>query len=189
MRIYTRSGDDGTTGLFGGGRVGKDDPRVRAYGAVDETNAHLGAARAALPNDAELDALLARLQHALFTVGADLATPLDAAARTHLTPVTDAHVTELERAIDEWDAQSPPLTAFVLPGGHPAAAALHVARAVVRRAERDTVAAARDEDLNPAAARWLNRCSDLLFVVARAANVRTRTAETRWDPSEDDRAG
>ncbi len=183
MRIYTRSGDDGSTGLFGGGRVGKDDPRVRAYGAVDEANAHLGVARAALADDAELDALLARLQHTLFTVGADLATPAGAAARAHLTPVTDADVEELERTIDAWDAQSPPLTAFVLPGGHPASAALHVARAVLRRAERDTVATARQYDLNPAAARWLNRCSDLLFVLARAANVRTNSAETLWDPA------
>ncbi|MEX2501715.1 MAG: cob(I)yrinic acid a,c-diamide adenosyltransferase, partial [Trueperaceae bacterium] len=186
MKIYTRSGDDGDTGLFGGDRVGKDDVRVRAYGAVDEANAQVGAARAALPADQALDALLGRLQHDLFTVGADLATPLDAAARAHLTPVRDDDVARLEADIDRWDEDLPPLTAFVLPGGHAASAALHLARAVARRAERDAVAASRAVAVNPVAVRWLNRLSDLLFVLARAANVRSGTPEVRWRSDAND---
>lgn len=186
MKIYTRSGDTGETGLFGGGRVPKDDLRVRAYGAVDEANAALGMARSALPRSADgapaaaLDDDLARLQSALFDLGADLATPLDAKARGAVRPIAAADVDALEARIDALDEELEPLTGFVLPGGAPAAAALHLARSVTRRAERETVALARAADVNPQALRYLNRLSDLLFTLARAVNARSRVPDVPW---------
>jgi len=186
MKIYTRTGDAGETGLFGGGRVPKDDLRVRAYGAVDEANACLGVARATLAVPAgseaaaELDSELAALQSALFDLGADLATPLGAKARHAVKPIQAAEVEALEARIDALDGELPPLTRFILPGGSQAAAALHLARTVTRRAERETVALARASDINPEALRYLNRLSDLLFTLARAVNVRSGVPEVPW---------
>jgi cob(I)alamin adenosyltransferase len=179
MRIYTRGGDAGTTALFGGRRVPKTHPRVGAYGSVDEANALLGTARAALADD-ELDPLLRELQNALFEVGADLATPEDAAARARLTPLDEADTDRLERTIDRLDGQLEPLRRFVLPGGHPAAASLHVARTVVRRAEREAIALAETEPVNPHVLVFLNRLSDLLFVLARLVNARAGVPEAPW---------
>lgn len=179
MKIYTRSGDTGTTALFGGERVPKSSARVRAYGSVDEANAQLGVARAALRDD-ELAELLRELQNALFDVGADLATPEGASARERLVPLDAADCGRLESWIDRLDADLPPLRRFVLPGGHPAAAALHVARTVARRAEREVVALAADEPVNPQVVVFLNRLSDLLFVAARVVNARAGVPEAPW---------
>jgi len=184
MKIYTKTGDGGETSLFGGGRVGKDDLRVEAYGTVDELNAALGAARALGP-DPELDVELGRAQDALFTVGAELATPHEARAHGSIPAVDEAWAGELERAMDRWDAELLPLTAFILPGGAPVAAALHVARAVCRRAERRVVSLRRDAEVDPAVVVYLNRLSDFLFVAARLANHRAGVAETPWSPRKD----
>jgi cob(I)alamin adenosyltransferase len=184
VKIYTRSGDAGETGLFGGPRVAKDDLRVEAYGAVDEANAALGEARARARAcaDAELEALLATAQDRLFALGADLATPPDARARSVLPPVEPAWAVELEATMDRWDAELPPLRHFVLPGGAPLAAALHVARAVCRRAERRVVALHRHEPVDPPVLAYLNRLSDLLFVAARVASRRAGVDEIPWSP-------
>jgi cob(I)alamin adenosyltransferase len=179
MKIYTRTGDDGTTGLFGGGRTRKDAPRVAAYGSVDEANAALGLARSYL-DDVELDRTLATLQRSLFDVGADLATPADAPARSHLRLVTDEDVATLEALIDRFEGELEPLKQFILPGGHAASAALHLARSVVRRAEREVVALSADEDVNVVVGRYLNRLSDLVFVLARIVNARNGVSEARW---------
>lgn len=188
MKIYTRSGDAGTTALFGGERVSKTSARVRAYGSVDEANAQLGVARAALRDD-ELDALLRDLQNALFDVGADLATPEGTPARDRLVPIDAAEGERLEGWIDRLDAELPPLRRFVLPGGHPAAAALHVARTVARRAEREVVALAGDEPVNPQVGVFLNRLSDLLFVAARVVNARAGVPEAPWAAAAHPRPG
>jgi cob(I)alamin adenosyltransferase len=181
MKIYTKSGDGGETGLFGGDRVRKSDPRVEAYGEVDEANATVGAARAAL-SDAELDAELARIQAELFTIGAELASPHGGRARGTLPAIDPAWATRLEQAMDRWDATLPELRAFVLPGGTAGAAALHLARCVCRRAERQVVALAAQVEVDPNALVYLNRLSDLLFVAARLANHRAGRAETSWAP-------
>ncbi len=186
MKIYTRTGDDGDTGLFGGDRVPKSDARVRAYGTVDEANAALGVARAALRRsatvDEALDGELGALQSALFDLGADLAAPLEARARRVVTAIDEEDVTALEGRIDVLDAELEPLTSFVLPGGEEAAAALHLARAVVRRAERDTVELAATAAINPHALRYLNRLSDLLFTLARVVNARAGRPDVPWRP-------
>ncbi|HSN91971.1 MAG TPA: cob(I)yrinic acid a,c-diamide adenosyltransferase, partial [Anaeromyxobacteraceae bacterium] len=181
MKIYTKTGDGGETGLFGGPRVRKSDARVEAYGAVDELNAAVGAARVA-NEDAEIDAELALVQHELFCVGAELATPKDARARSAIPPVEAGWTERLERAIDRWDGELPPLRQFVLPGGTRAAAALHVARCACRRAERRTVALAEQAEIAPAVLPYLNRLSDLLFVAARVANRRAGRDEPVWNP-------
>ncbi len=181
MKIYTKTGDAGETGLFGGGRVHKDDARVEAYGAVDELNAAVGLART-LVEDPELDGELLRVQDELFCIGADLATPSGAKARSAVPPIEPAWATRLEEAIDRWDAELPPLKEFVLPGGGRLAAALHVARCDCRRAERRVVALHRHDPVNPEVLVYLNRLSDLLFVAARLANHRAQAAETVWDP-------
>jgi len=183
-RIYTRTGDTGDTGLFGGERVRKDDLRVRAYGAIDEANAAIGTARAAGPG-AEIDAVLALLQHHLFDLGAELATPPSApsSATAHAPHVTPEWVAALEGDIDRFEGVLPPLRAFILPGGTPAAAALHVARTVVRRAERDIVALAAQAPVNPHLLAFVNRLSDLLFVLARAANHAAKQADVTWSPT------
>lgn len=180
MKIYTKTGDDGETGLFGGGRVRKDDPRIEAYGTVDELNAALGVARAQQP-PAEIDAVLAELQSDLFTVGAELATP-DPVGRKVPT-ITAAQVSRLETAIDRFEATLAPLRQFILPGGTGAAAALHFARTVCRRAERRLVTAMNQVEDDPIAPRlliYLNRVGDLLFVLARAANAAAGEAEIPW---------
>ena len=184
VKIYTRSGDAGETGLFGGPRVSKDDLRVEAYGSVDEANAALGEARARAhaSADGELESLLAAAQDRLFTVGAELATPPNARARQVLPAIEPAWTKELEDAIDRLDAGLPPLRQFVLPGGPPLASALHLARAVCRRAERRVIALHRREPVSPLALAFLNRLSDFLFVAARAANHRAGVAEIPWNP-------
>jgi cob(I)alamin adenosyltransferase len=181
MKIYTKTGDRGETSLFGGGRVGKDHLRVEAYGAVDEANAVVGMARAA-GLDPELDGELARIQAELFTVGADLATPHGVRARSAVPPVDPDWAQRLEQAIDRWEAELPPLRTFVLPGGAPAAAALHQARCVVRRAERRVVTLAAHEEVEGQVLIYLNRLSDLLFLAARLANHRAGRAEAPWEP-------
>jgi cob(I)alamin adenosyltransferase len=184
MRIYTRTGDQGDTGLFGGQRVMKNHPRVAAYGEVDELNACLGVCLACGP-DAELRETLERLQMELFVVGSDLATPLEEGERVGrkgVQRVSEGMAAALEALIDRYEEGVPPLTHFILPGGTPLAAQLHLARCVCRRAERAVVAAGGKEMLNPEVTVYLNRLSDLLFVLARAANHRAGQAETIWAP-------
>lgn len=181
-RIYTRAGDAGTTRLASGAPVSKADLRVEAYGSVDETNAVIGVARLSTKDDATLDPILARIQNELFDVGADLATPPapNEAERPRLR-VLDSQVERLEAEIDALNGRLSELTSFVLPGGSPAAAALHLARTVCRRAERATVALADREEVSAAALKYLNRLSDLLFVAARFANDEGR-ADILWTP-------
>lgn len=162
--------------MIGGERVSKDHPRVEAYGAVDELNSHLGVAIAAL-DDPEMVDLLRSVQHRLFEVGAELATPAPARSAPG---VGAGQVEELERAIDRAEEALPPLREFILPGGTPAAAALHAARTVARRAERRVVALARSEPVNPHIVPYLNRLSDLLFVLARATNLRAGRPDVTW---------
>jgi cob(I)alamin adenosyltransferase len=178
MKIYTRTGDDGETSLFAGGRVRKDHLRVEAYGTVDELNSALGLARAH-GVDAQCDGWLETIQNALFVVGADLATPHEARA-DWLMRLDAAPAAELERWIDTLDAELPPLRNFVLPGGTPAAAALHLARTICRRAERVAVTLSEGETINPAVIVYLNRLSDFLFTLARAVNQRAGVNETKW---------
>jgi len=182
VKIYTKTGDHGETALFGGPRVRKSDPRVEAYGDVDELNAAVGAVRAVV-EDPELERLLARVQDELFAVGAELATPHDAKARAAIPAVDPSWARRLEEAIDRWDAELPPLTTFILPGGTRTAAALHLARCVCRRAERRVVALAADAAVDPGVLVYLNRLSDFLFVAARVANHRAGRAETPWRPA------
>jgi cob(I)alamin adenosyltransferase len=179
VRIYTKTGDDGTTGLLGPGRVRKDDLRVEVYGTVDELNASLGVARAH-GLDADADALVARLQDELFVLGSALADP--SSEGPFHRRITAQHVEALESAIDHLDEELAPLSQFILPGGVPAAAQIHLARAVCRRAERLAVALARrpDQDVPPAILIYLNRLSDLLFVLARAVNRRAGKADILW---------
>ncbi|WP_395016159.1 cob(I)yrinic acid a,c-diamide adenosyltransferase [Dongia sp.] len=165
-RIYTKGGDKGTTSLGTGKRVSKHDPRVAAYGTVDEANAVIGIAR--LHAEGELDAMLSRIQNDLFDLGADLCRP-DIENQEGLR-IVEAQVERLEREIDAMNAKLQPLNSFVLPGGSPAAAYLHQARTIVRRAEREMTALSEREPVNPAAIRYANRLSDHLFVAARAAN-------------------
>ncbi len=180
-RIYTRTGDAGTTRLSTGAPVSKADPRVEAYGAVDETNACLGLVRAHTADDALLDPMLARIQNELFDLGADLSTPAKAdEAAGSVLRILDGQVERLEGEIDELNGVLPPLTSFVLPGGTPAAAALHLARTVCRRAEREAVRLIEGgEPVSGPALRYLNRLSDFLFVAARFANDRG-AAEVFW---------
>jgi cob(I)alamin adenosyltransferase len=182
VKIYTKTGDSGETGLFGGPRVKKSDPRVEAYGEVDELNAALGAVRA-LVEDPEIEAQLAKVQEELFCVGAELATPHGAKARSAIPPVDAAWTARLEAAIDGWEGELPPLSKFVLPGGTRTAAALHVARTVCRRAERHVVALAAEVEVDPVVLAYLNRLSDFLFVAARVANHRASREEPLWDPA------
>ncbi|HIE51475.1 MAG TPA: cob(I)yrinic acid a,c-diamide adenosyltransferase [Armatimonadetes bacterium] len=178
-RIYTRTGDEGKTGLVAGERISKASLRVGAYGAVDELNALLGVVRTVNP-EAELGTLLARLQEELFVLGGDLATPRSSPSPD--TPRIEAsHVKALEETIDHYQAQIPPWRLFVLPGGCPLAAYLHYARAVCRRAERCVVALAETEEVGPHVVPYLNRLSDLLFVLARWANRQAGVEEQEWE--------
>ncbi len=183
MKIYTRTGDDGTTGLLGAGRVAKHDARVEAYGSVDELNAVLGVARALDPAKL-VDGPLARIQVTLFQIGAELAAS-DPRMLAALARVSDGDVAELEALIDRLEAELPPLTRFILPGGTPLAAHLHLARTVCRRAERRVTALAAREAVEPRLVRWLNRLADLLFVMARWVNAREGGAETTWGGSRE----
>jgi cob(I)alamin adenosyltransferase len=180
VRIYTRTGDRGQTGLFGGERVSKADPRVEAYGTVDELNSLLGLVGAKVGG--ELSEMLAQVQGRLFQVGAELATARadDPRLAAHLPRVAAAHVEALEAWIDRLQQDLPPLGGFVLPGGGEAGALLHVARAVCRRAERRVVALAERSPVNPEILRYLNRLGDFLFVAARWVNHRAGTPEPPW---------
>lgn len=183
MKIYTRTGDQGTTALFGGERVTKSHPRIEAYGTVDEVNSAVGLARSLLrgePGQDELDPVLARIQTDLFVLGADLATP--SAAKPAVPRVEASHVEHLEQEIDRFDGALPPLKHFILPGGTSAAATLHLARTVCRRAERLAVATAGLESINEHVITYLNRLSDLLFVLARWANQEAGLEEATWQP-------
>ena len=182
-RIYTRTGDDGSTGLASGERRSKADRRVAAYGTVDETNAVLGLCRLHSGGLPALDAVLARVQNDLFDLGADLATPHEPPPRHEALRIVDAQVDRLEAEIDALNERLAPLRSFVLPGGSPLAAHLHLARTVARRAERLAVELAAAEPVNPAAVRYLNRLSDLLFVAARAAND-DAGADVLWVPGQ-----
>jgi len=181
MKIYTKTGDAGDTGLFGGGRVPKSHPRVEAYGDVDELNAVLGLVRATEPMP-RIDDLLVPIQVDLFAIGALLATPDRDKMRAHLdkAKVDDARIAELERAIDAGDDELEPLRSFILPGGTAKASTLHVARTVCRRAERRVVELAAGTEIPNVVVVYLNRLSDLLFTLARVANKRANTAEVTW---------
>lgn len=181
MKIYTRTGDRGDTGLFGGGRVPKNDPRVEAYGDVDELNAHLGLARA-IEMMPRIDEVLVPIQRDLFALGALLATPDHAKMHEQLAKarIDEDRVAQLERAIDQGEEELEPLRAFIIPGGTPKSAALHVARTVCRRAERRVIALAQTTELPTLVVIYLNRLSDLLFVLARVANRRAGAGEVSW---------
>jgi cob(I)alamin adenosyltransferase len=171
-RIYTRSGDDGSTAIVGDGRLPKDSPRIDAIGAVDELNAHIGLLRAA-PTDATIDHQLATVQHRLFDLGGELAMP-------GTEVLTASRVTDLENWLDSHNAALPPLDEFVLPGGNEAAARCHIARTVCRRAERELLRLSRIEPVNSESIRYLNRLSDLLFVLARVLARRDGGKEVTW---------
>lgn len=182
-RIYTRTGDTGETGLFGGGRVPKSHARVAAYGQVDELNATLGWAIARLPeSQAEVRDRLTLVQADLFAIGAHLATPADARPREHLPPLPTQRPEEFERWIDAAEEELEPLRSFILPGGSEGGAALHLARTVCRRAERGVVALARDTEIDGDIVVYLNRLSDLLFDLARLVNHRAGEPESPWQP-------
>ncbi|NBV44534.1 MAG: cob(I)yrinic acid a,c-diamide adenosyltransferase [Planctomycetia bacterium] len=182
MKIYTKTGDAGETGLFGGPRVRKDHARIEAFGTVDELNSHLGLVRT-LPGAADCDPLLRRIQGELFDLGAQLATPGAAAER-----IGPQHVAALEREIDRHEERLTPLSSFILPTGTPLAAAIHVARTVCRRAERRVVKlAAQPGTAIPAnAIEYLNRLGDLLFVLARSANHAADVPDDPWHPAPAD---
>jgi cob(I)alamin adenosyltransferase len=186
-RIYTKGGDKGTTSLGSGKRVPKHDLRVSAYGTVDEANAAIGVARLHLTQGADenLSAMLARIQHDLFDLGADLCRPEPEAGKQESSGtalrVLDSQVERLEREIDSMNARLSPLNSFVLPGGKPAAAYLHMARTIVRRAEREMTLLAERESVSPAAIRYVNRLSDHLFVAARFAND-LGAKDVLWQP-------
>jgi len=190
MKLYTKTGDDGSTGLFGAGRVGKDDLRVSAYGTVDELNASLGVVLAQFA-DADpavgLRPVLQAIQSRLFDLGADLATPLDSGHDSKVQRIEQAHVTWLENHIDTIDGDNAPMQNFVMPGGTYIAALLHLARTIARRAERLVVALGRHEPINPFTVIYLNRVSDLLFAMARAANRLAGLPDVPWQPGEPDR--
>ena len=178
MKLYTKSGDDGSTGLFGGPRVSKCDPRVDAYGEVDEANAAIGVALAAC-RDTQIAERLLQIQADLFVVGAELATP---SGNKPPNSISLPQISLLEQWIDEACAETLPLRTFVLPGGTPTAAALHLARTVSRRAERAVVSLSQHEEVRGEVIIYLNRLSDLLFAWARLANHRAGVADVPWDP-------
>jgi cob(I)alamin adenosyltransferase len=177
-RMYTRTGNGGETGLFSGERVLKDSLRVEAYGTVDELSCWLGYARSLIKGD-EIDAILEKIQEDLFIVGAELATR-QKESHVQNVQVTQDMVKHLEKKIDSLDAGLPPLSTFIIPNGTAAAAALHVARAVARRAERRTITLAQKEKLNPPLVPYLNRLSSLLFVLARVIDKRAGVEEKKW---------
>ncbi len=181
MKIYTKTGDQGETSLYGGRRVAKDDVRIEAYGTVDELNAQLGVVRS-MPLPPGTDALLERVQHELFVLGADLATPADTNA-AKVKRIATEDVQRLERDIDRLDADLPELRSFILPSGAPAGASLHVARTICRRAERRTVRLLHEAPADRLPVIYLNRLADLLFVLARHVNHALGVPETPWKAS------
>jgi len=180
MKIYTKTGDTGETSLSSGERIGKDHPRVAAYGSLDEMNSALGVAAASGPGP-EVKEAIALIQRMVFELGSDLATVPKPGA---LPRIGAAHVRELERGIDEMSAKIPPVSAFVFPGGSLAAAQIHVARAVCRRTEREVIAVSRLEAIPREAAVFLNRLSDYLFTLARYENFLSGVPETAWTPAK-----
>jgi cob(I)alamin adenosyltransferase len=187
MKLYTRTGDDGTTGLFGGGRVSKDHPRIDAYGTVDELNACIGLAAAACdaahPFQRRLLELFSPIQSRLFDIGADLATPEGSKGAAKIVRIDEAFVAEIEAWIDEVDGGNAPIRTFVMPGGSELAARLHVARTVCRRAERLMIRLAHSEPVSTGAITWVNRLSDLLFAMARRANLEAGVPDVPWVPA------
>ncbi len=181
MKLYTRTGDDGTTGLFGGDRVQKDDLRVEAYGTVDEANAAIGVARALSPSKGS-DAVLEALQNDLFVLGAELACAPGKRDKLRMKLLGKDDITRMEEAIDRAQAGLGELKSFVLPGGAPVAAALHSARTLSRRAERRTIAAGRESAVREDLVIYLNRLSDLLFCLARRENHEAGVADVPWNP-------
>ena len=179
MKIYTKTGDAGETGLFGGARVSKASLRVEAYGEVDELNSSVGWARVAV-SEPELDALLNQIQNDLFEVGAELGSTTERKQKSAMPLITQPQVEALERAIDEYENGPPSLTSFVLPGGSESASRFHIARCVCRRAERSLVALGAQETLRGELFRYVNRLSDLLFVLARHANYRAGVTDIPW---------
>ena len=191
MKIYTKQGDDGTTGLFGGDRVRKDVLRVQAYGTIDELNSALGLAHARVfrseasgQDSIAIDEVLTNVQMDLFVIGAELATP-KGKEPSYLPRLDNTHVEALERLIDELESQLPELKNFILPGGSSIGSILHYSRAVCRRAERMTVALAGAEEVSPLTLQYLNRLGDMLFVLARYANMVAGVEESEWAPRKD----
>jgi len=186
MKIYTRTGDDGSTGLFGGGRIRKSDPRIECYGTIDELNAAIGLAAAAVENQAgspageELRDWLREIQHELFNIGSHLATPGESPSSAKLPPLEEMMVSRLEMQIDAAEEQLSPLRQFILPAGAEAACRLHLARTICRRAERRIVAFAMDRPVPRLIVTYLNRLSDWLFVMARLANLRGGREDVPW---------
>ncbi|MDT8323023.1 MAG: cob(I)yrinic acid a,c-diamide adenosyltransferase [Bacteroidota bacterium] len=178
MKIYTGTGDQGKTALFGGRRVGKDNVRIEAYGTVDELNAHLGFARASAVHE-ELHTLIETLQNELFTLGADLATPIDS-KNVNVQRITDAHIEVMESRIDALEEKLNPIRFFILPGGTETAARLHICRTIARRAERGIVHLSTREEINERDLRYINRLSDFLFVLARYANHTAGEKDLQW---------
>ncbi|MBI5698241.1 MAG: cob(I)yrinic acid a,c-diamide adenosyltransferase [Thaumarchaeota archaeon] len=178
MKIYTKTGDDGTTGLQGGRRVSKSDLRIQAYGAVDETNSAIGLALT-YELDLDLRESLTRIQNDLFVAGSDLSNPDLTNTKNR---ITEPMISYLESKIDRFDSELAPLTNFILPGGHKIAASLHLARTISRRAETIVVELSKSEQLNPSCQKYLNRLSDLLFVMARVANKRNQVPDVLWKP-------
>jgi len=181
LKIYTRTGDKGETGLFGAGRVSKASLRVDTYGDVDETNSHIGLVRS-FAKDKKITEILESIQEDLFVLGSDLATLLDSPARRHAPQITADNVKRLENIIDEVEEYNAPLRKFVLPTGSNTASLLHVARTVCRRAERKVVALKEKEAINEQCLIYLNRLADLLFVLARFANKRSKVKDVEWNP-------
>ena len=180
FKIYTKTGDAGQTGLYGADRVSKSHARVEAYGTVDELNSFIGVARAALEHGSPMDLDLEHLQNALFDVGADLATRQDSPYAKNISRMDAADIEALERLIDSYSETLPELRAFIHPTGTPASAHLQVARAVCRRAEREVIRLSHEEGVNESVQIYLNRLSDLLFTLARAANLQAGGSEERW---------
>lgn len=178
MKIYTKTGDRGDTSLFGGQRVPKDALRIEAYGTVDELNSALGLARAE-NTDTHIDGILEVIQNELFELGADLATP-QSVEKTKVKRMELRDVQALEKMVDDLQAALKPLRSFILPGGSPVAARIHFARTICRRAERAVVRLSRNEDIGDTVMVYLNRLSDLLFVLARYANARAGVSEVKW---------
>jgi cob(I)alamin adenosyltransferase len=178
LKIYTKTGDDGTTGLQGGRRILKSDFRIMAYGAVDEINSCLGVIISHGLDD-DIKDVLTRIQNELFIAGSDLSDPnLD----NKKNRVTESMILNLEKNIDRFEEELPPLANFILPGGHKTASYLHLARTISRRAETQVIALTKQEQISPICQKYLNRLSDLLFVLARTVNKRSSTQDTVWKP-------
>ena len=180
MKIYTKTGDGGGTSLLGGGRIGKDALRIETYGTVDELSCVVGLCRS-MNTYPEIDSALGQIQQDLFTLGADLATPENAQVN-NVNRIEDVHITRLEQTIDAIDSTLPQLQNFILPGGNTVAAAIQLARAVCRRAERLAVRLQREEQIGHRPVVYLNRLSDLLFVLARKVNLLSSAGEIQWKP-------